>query len=231
MSSGQTAASVSHLPHPPPTALQSPSTLTSLKAAPVETLPSFILAALALAGSPGPNTLSLAAVGAAFGRAIAWRYLIGLTLGMVGVIAIVGSGLQSLLFALPGAAPVVTVLAAAYFAYLAYRIATAPPLAANPDPATAPRWFEGTLLSLVNPKAYAAMAAMFSGFILVAGDPLRDGLVKAGVLMATLVTVNVAWLSIGAALTGLLRDPRKARAINVTFAVLLIISVVVAVRL
>ncbi len=197
----------------------------------METLPSFILAALALAGSPGPNTLSLAAVGAAFGRPIAWRYMIGLTLGMVGVIAIVGSGLQSLLFALPGAAPVVTVLAAAYFAYLAYRIATAPPLDADPDPAAAPRWFEGTLLSLVNPKAYAAMAAMFSGFVLIAGDPLQDGLVKAGVLVATLLTVNVAWLSIGTALTGLLRDPRTARIINIAFAILLIVSVVIAVRL
>lgn len=194
----------------------------------LETLVSFILAAVALAGSPGPNTLSLAAVGAAFGGAIAWRYLAGLTLGMVGVIAIVGSGLQSLLFALPGAAPVVTALAAAYFAYLAYRIATAPPLAADPDPTTAPRWFEGTLLSLVNPKAYAAMAAMFSGFVLIAGDPLRDGIVKAGVLMATLVAVNVAWLSIGTALTGLLRDAKSARRINVTFAVLLIASVVFA---
>mgnify|MGYP001812204007 FL=1 len=194
----------------------------------MEALPSFILAALALAGSPGPNTLSLAAVAAAFGRGIGWRYLAGLTLGMVGVIAIVGSGLQGLLFALPGAAPVVTVLAALYFAYLAYRIATAPPLADNPDPATAPRWFEGTMLSLVNPKAYAAMAAMFSGFVLVAGDPVQDGFVKAGVLMATLVTVNMAWLAIGAALTGLLRDPATARIINVAFAILLIVSVAAA---
>ena len=163
---------------------------------------------------------------------VAWVFLtVGLTLGMIGVIAIVGSGLQSLLFALPGAAPVVTVLAAAYFAYLAYRIATAPPLEADPDPAAAPRWFEGVLLSLVNPKAYAAMAAMFSGFVLIAGDPLQDGIVKAGVLVATLLTVNVAWLSIGTALTGLLRNPRTARGINMAFAVLLIISVIIAVRL
>lgn len=197
----------------------------------MDALPSFILAALALAGSPGPNTLSLAAVGAAFGGVIAWRYLAGLTFGMVGVIAIVGSGLQGLIFALPGAAPVVAAFAALYFAYLAYRIATAPPLSADPDPATAPRWFEGTLLSLVNPKAYAAMAAMFSGFVLVTGDPLGDGVAKAAVLLATLLTVNVAWLSLGRALTSLLADPGRARIVNVTFAVLLIISVVFALAL
>jgi threonine/homoserine/homoserine lactone efflux protein len=42
-------------------------------------------------------------------------------------------------------------------------------------------WFEGTFLSLVNPKAYAAMAALFSGFILVAGDPVAIDLALWGV--------------------------------------------------
>ena len=197
----------------------------------MEALPSFILAALALAGSPGPNTLSLAAVSAAFGRRVGVRYMAGLVLGMLLVITIVGSGLQSLLFAVPGAAPVVTIIAAFYFAYLAYRIATAPPIDAEPDTTKAPRWYEGTMLALLNPKAYAAMAAMFSSFVLVAGNPLHDGLVKAGVLVLTLITVNTAWLAIGAALTSYLRDPHLSRIINITFAVLLVASVVFAVML
>ena len=43
------------------------------------------------------------------------------------VMAIVASGLVGLLLAIPGATPIVTVLAAAYFLDLAWRIATAPP--------------------------------------------------------------------------------------------------------
>ena len=75
-----------------------------------------------------------------------------------------------MLLALPGAAPLVTLAAAAYFLWLAWRIATAPPLTASPaGPGTAPRWYEGAGLSLVNPKAYAAMAALFSGHVLLAG--------------------------------------------------------------
>jgi threonine/homoserine/homoserine lactone efflux protein len=192
-------------------------------------LPSFVLAALALAGSPGPNTLSLAAVGAAFGRLRGMRYMIGLTLGMVFVIAIVGSGVSGILLALPGAAPVITLVAAAYFVYLAYRIATAPPLNEDAGARAAPQWFEGTFLSLVNPKAYAAMAAMYSSFVLVAGDRISDGLTKAGVLLAVLVVVNVAWLFVGAALTRVMRDARWSRVINMLFAVALIVSVVAAV--
>jgi len=197
----------------------------------VEALGTFILAALALTGSPGPNTLSLAAVGAAVGRMRGLQYMAGLNLGVAIVILIVGSGISGFLFALPGAAPVITAMAGIYFVYLAYRIATAPPLNSAAEPGSEPKWFEGTFLSLVNPKAYAAMAAMFSSFNLVAGDQLEDTLLKAAVLMSTIIFVNISWLFAGAGLTRFLRNERMSRAINVTFAVLLILSVAVAVLL
>ena len=92
----------------------------------MEGLLGFILAGLALAGSPGPATLSLAATGAAFGSRRGLAYMTGIDLGMVLVMAITASGVTGVLLALPGAAPVVTVLAALYFVYLAWRIATAP---------------------------------------------------------------------------------------------------------
>ena len=193
----------------------------------LEALGTFILAALALTGSPGPNTLSLAAVGAAFGRLRGLRYMAGLNLGMAAVILIVGSGISSFLFAVPGAAPVITIIAGIYFIYLAYRIATAPPLKATSEPGSEPKWFEGAFLSLVNPKAYAAMAALFSGFILVAGDPVVDSLFKAAVLMLTIIVVNICWLFAGSALARFFRHERTSRAINMTFAVSLILSVVV----
>lgn len=191
----------------------------------MEALGTFVLAALALTGSPGPNTLSLAAVGAAFGRLRGLRYMVGLNLGMAVVILIVGSGISSLLLAVPGAEPIITVFAGVYFIYLAFRIATAPPLKAEIEPGSEPKWFEGAFLSLVNPKAYAAMAALFSSFILVVGDQLVDGLSKAAVLMSIIIVVNTCWLFAGSALTQFLRHERMSRAINITFAVLLIVSV------
>jgi threonine/homoserine/homoserine lactone efflux protein len=185
----------------------------------------FLLAAFALAGSPGPNTLSIAAVSAAFGRVAALPYMFGLVLGMLGVMAIIGSGVSALLFTLPGLRPVVVGLAATYFVFLAWRIATAPPLKRSGGDRRQPRWFEGTLLSLVNPKAYAAMGALFSGFVLVAGDPLVDGLVKTVAVLGVLFTVNICWLFARAGLTRFHSDERSARAINVAFAILLLVSV------
>ncbi len=192
----------------------------------MEALGTFVLAAIAFVGSPGPNTLSLAAVGAAFNRAQGLRYLAGLSLGMAAVIAIVSSGVSGFLFALPGAAPVITAAAGLYFIYLAYRIATAPPLSTTAAPGSEPKWFEGTLLSLVNPKAYAAMAALFSSFRLVPADRFTDNVTKAAVLIPLIIIINIGWLMAGASLTRFFQNERTARAINLTFAVLLIISVV-----
>ena len=191
----------------------------------------FAVAGFALAGSPGPNTLSLAATGAAFGARRGVGYMAGVNIGMVAVMAITASGLVSLLLAVPGATPIVTTVSAGYFAFLAYRIATAPPLTENTEFGRQPSFAGGVFLSLVNPKAYAAMAALFSGFVLVPNRFALDATAKAIVLAAIITAVNLAWLIAGAALTRFFRDPRTSRAINVTFAVLLIASVALALLL
>jgi threonine/homoserine/homoserine lactone efflux protein len=197
----------------------------------VDGLLGFAVAGFALAGSPGPNTLSLAATGAAFGARRGVGYMAGVNIGMVAVMAITASGVVSLLLAAPGTTPIVTTVAAGYFAFLAYRIATAPPLTENTEFGRQPSFAGGVFLSLVNPKAYAAMAALFSGFVLVPNRFALDATAKAIVLAAIITAVNLAWLNAGAALTRFFRDPRTSRAINVTFAVLLIASVALALLL
>jgi len=188
----------------------------------------FALAGFALAGSPGPATLSLAATGAAFGARRGLGYMTGIITGMVAVMAIVASGIMSLALAVPGATPVIVGLAAAYFVYLAIRIATAPPLTEASGQRREPSLGAGLFLSLVNPKGYAAMAALFSGFVLIRDRLVLDAGAKIIVLVMIITAVNLAWLFAGAALTRFFHNPRTNRAINVSFAILLIASVVAA---
>ncbi len=143
----------------------------------------FILAGLALAGSPGPATLSLAAAGAAFGPLRSIAYMVGQIVGLIGVMAVTASGLVGLLLAVPGATPVVLTISALYFVYLAFRIATAPPLTADVADRREPTFLAGAILSLLNPKGYAAMAAMFSGFVLIKDRIAFDIAVKIAVLV------------------------------------------------
>src|SRR6478735_4938986 len=195
----------------------------------MEGLPGFLLAGVALAGSPGPATLSLAAAGAAFGGRRVMGYLTGIVVGMIGVMAITASGVVGLLLAVPGATPVVTVAAAAYFVWLAWRIATAPPLAAETSKRKPPSFLGGLGLSLVNPKGYAAMGALFSGFVLLRERLALDAGLKIALLTAVIVAVNLLWLLAGAMMTRVFRNPRTNRIVNVAFAVLLLASVVLAV--
>lgn len=194
----------------------------------MDTLAGFIAAGFALAGSPGPSTLSLAAVGAAFGFARGLRYATGLVVGMMAVMAIVAVGGVGLLLAIPGIGYAIAILAAVYLLWLAWRIASSPPLAEHDGKRLPPGFTDGVFLSLANPKAYAAMAALLSGFMLVADHPLLDVILKVSVLTPIIAGINVVWLMAGTGLTRYLRSPRASRVINVTFAILLVVSVALA---
>ena len=197
----------------------------------MEGLLGFLLASFALVGSPGPATLSLAATGAAFGARRGLAYMAGLIVGLIAVMGAAATGVIGVVAAIPGATPVVLAGATAYFVYLAYRIATAPPLTDGVAGERQPSFAGGLFLSLVNPKGYAAMAALFSGFVLVRERLALDAAAKAIILLAIMIVVDIGWLFAGAALTRLFRKPRTNRAINVTFAVLLIASVAAALLL
>ncbi|MEM6904546.1 MAG: LysE family transporter [Pseudomonadota bacterium] len=184
-------------------------------------------AALALMGSPGPATMSSAGAGAAFGRA-ALPYVCGIATGTSTVTAMVAAGLTGLIFALPGVAPVVTALASAYILYLAWKIATAPPLGTLQAAERAPPFLGGYLLAVANPKAYAAMGALFSGFVLIEGDPVGDNLLKVGLLCPFAFLINITWMQVGTAIARRLQNPRASRILNVVFAVALVVSVAMA---
>jgi threonine/homoserine/homoserine lactone efflux protein len=72
------------------------------------------------------------------------------------------------------------------------------------------------------------MAALFSGFVLVRQHVGLDVAAKIMVLAAIIAAVNIAWLLAGATLTRYFREPGTNRLINVTFAILLVASVIVA---
>ena len=173
---------------------------------------------------PAPATLSLAAVGAAFGTSRGLGYLAGIVAGVFVVMLVTATGVTGLVLALPGAAPLVVALAAVYAIYLAYRIAMAPPVSNETDRSRSPSIAGGFLLALANPKAYAAMAALFSGFVLAPDRPEWDAVLKASILLVIMLVVDLAWLLAGSALSGVGRRSRVNRAINVAFAALLVAS-------
>ncbi|WP_375594559.1 LysE family transporter [Algihabitans albus] len=186
------------------------------------------LAAFPLMGSPGPATMSLAGMGIAFGVRKGLPYLGGILFGTFAVLVMIATGVTGLILAEPAVVRVLTVLAAAYILYLAWKIATAPILSATDRRAAAPAFSSGLVLAIANPKAFAAIGAVYSGNTLVEGALLLDALAKISALTLVILTVNSAWLAFGSSLSSILSNPRSGRIANVIFACLLILSVAFA---
>ncbi|NDH60270.1 MAG: LysE family translocator [Alphaproteobacteria bacterium] len=182
---------------------------------------SLIVASLLVMGSPGPSTISVTAVGAAFGLHRSIPYLAGLIAGTIAVLLAVATGLVAVLLAVPQLAPVLLAASAAYILYLAFRIATAPPLSTPDGTVAAPSCAGGVLLAIANPKAYVAIAAVFAASML---DPWT----KVAVLGAMIVLIHLAWLLAGAVLARVFRDPVWSRRVNRVFAAALVVTTVYA---
>jgi threonine/homoserine/homoserine lactone efflux protein len=187
-----------------------------------------VVTALAIMGSPGPATISLTAAGSAYGVRRSLAYLLGIVVGTTIVLVAVATGVTATLLTVPATEAVLIVVSAAYILWLAYHIATAPPLAAQTASAEAPSLVGGTLLGVANPKAWVAIAAVFTSARL-AERASMDAAAKIVVLAAMIVVINTVWLIAGASLAPLLRDPRRARIVNVALAAALVGATALAV--
>ncbi|MBV9568901.1 MAG: LysE family transporter [Hyphomicrobiales bacterium] len=187
-----------------------------------------ILASVVVMGSPGPSTISVTAVGAAFGVRRSLNYALGLIMGTIAVLLMVAAGVVAVVASMPYGARVVGAVSAAYILYLAYKIATAPPLEARTTQATPPSFAGGLLLAVANPKAYLAIAAVFAGTTVIEESHGLDAAVKLVLLSFMIVLIHLAWLLAGASLSRLLRDPVSSRLINVSLSAALVITTFIA---
>jgi threonine/homoserine/homoserine lactone efflux protein len=155
-------------------------------------------------------------------------YLVGIIVGTTIVLIAVATGITAALLAVPAIGSVLIAISAAYILWLAYRIATAPPLSEHTAASDAPSLAGGALLGVANPKAWVAIAAVFASAQL-ADATTTDALAKIAVLTAMIIAINSTWLAAGASVAPLLRNPRRARAVNGALAVALIGATALAV--
>jgi threonine/homoserine/homoserine lactone efflux protein len=180
-----------------------------------------VLISLAIMGSPGPASISLVAAGSVSGVRRSLPYLVGIIVGTTIVLLAVATGITAALLAVPAIGSLLIWISAAYILWLAYHIATAPPLS---EPIAASDAFSpagGALLGAANPKAWVAIAAVFASAHLAAAAT-TDAAAKVAVLTAMIIVICTTWLVAGASIAPLLRDPRRARVVNVALAAALV---------
>ena len=184
----------------------------------IEAIILLTIATSVLLGSPGPATLSLAAVGATYGVASGAPYLFGILIGLF--LAMVGAvfGVAAVFDQWPAAKWVIQLLGTVYLFYVAFKIASAPVLFnAEAEQREVPGIRDGMLLNLLNPKAYAAFFVLFSQFLVPFENIPTQYLITATVCFAVAIVVDSIWLMVGSAIRPLFSNPKSARIMRVFF--------------
>ena len=186
---------------------------------------SFAVAVTLLIITPGPGVLSVAGIGSAFGIKKGARYICGLCLGNNLVSALVITGVSPIILSYPFARTVLTILSAAFFLYLAYKIATSGVELTFIKTKTAPGIVAGIIFQLVNPKAYAVNTAIFAGFVVEASNFLSEIATKIVIFNLIWIPIHFVWLYLGVSIVQLRLGPKTQKQTNFGMAFLLLIVV------
>ena len=153
----------------------------------------YLLAAIGLSLSPGPNGLLALTHGALHGRRKALYTIFGGAFGFVCVIALSMFGIGALLQASLIWLTVMKWVGGAYLVWLGIQVWRSPPigieLAGSAEPRAGWSLFrQGALSALTNPKAVLFFAAFLPQFI----DPARSLVIQFVVMAGTFAAIEVA---------------------------------------
>ncbi len=182
----------------------------------------FAAAVFFLLITPGPGVMTTAGVGAGFGWRPGLRFLAGLFVGTNLVALAVITGLAAVVFTLPWLRTVLVFASAAFFIWLAARIALSGARIAFVETAKAPGFIGGVMLQFINPKAYAVNNFIFSGYPFMPEDLALEAALKLLIVNSIWIPVHIVWLSAGVGLKRLDLSPAAQRAINVGMAAALL---------
>jgi len=188
----------------------------------------FVLAIVLMLSTPGPGVLSAAGVGAGFGLRAGLHYVAGLCIGQALVFAAVAAGLSVFVSATPWLRLTLMALSFCYLLYLACRIFFAGSKIAFIKSEQAPGLVAGLLLQPINPKAYAVLTALLTGFPLYPEAYWAEIAIKFVILNIVWVPIHVVWVYFGVSLKRLNLSPRGQRGINMTMALSMLLVVSLA---
>jgi threonine/homoserine/homoserine lactone efflux protein len=147
---------------------------------------SFIIAAIMIELTPGPNMTWLAVLGASRGRTAALAAVAGIALGLAVAAIVAGVGLSALLYQFPVLFEALRWAGTLYLFYLAYDAWVDADAAISLAEGPVSRNFvQGVLSNTLNPKAYLFYAAILPQFV----EPARDGPSQIATLSAIYVSI------------------------------------------
>ncbi|MBW3566507.1 MAG: LysE family translocator [Proteobacteria bacterium] len=188
-------------------------------------LPAFFLFALVAGFTPGPNNLMLAASGVNFGLRRTLPHLLGVVAGYPVLFAAVGTGLGGVFQRLPWLHTALMIIGSLYLAWLAWKIAFAPAMSADPGERRPLNFWQAAAFQWVNPKGWMMAITAVSVYAAPGENYLQQVAVMTLVALFVTLGSTSTWAGFGVGIRKLFENrPVLLRAFNVAMGVLLLAS-------
>ncbi|WP_461211442.1 LysE family translocator [Desulfocurvus sp. DL9XJH121] len=186
---------------------------------------------LGMTVTPGPNNILITATGANHGYRAAWPHILGATASIPVMCTLVGLGLGQVMLAWPPAHVGLNVAGSLYLLWLAWKVAHYDGNVDGGGQGGAGRpltFWQAVLFQWLNPKCWMMYVGAVSMFT-VPGEPMAPQvLVMAGIFTVFVPPCFSLWALAGVSIGRFLTSPPRRRAFNLTLALLLVVSLVLA---
>jgi threonine/homoserine/homoserine lactone efflux protein len=184
----------------------------------------FVIFAVVMFFTPGPNNIMLLSSGLTYGFRRTVPHIAGITIGFAFMVGAVGVGLGAVFIAYPVLQTILKYLGVAYLVYLAAMIAMSGPVEPDQEGGRGPMTFWGAaMFQWINAKGWVMVIGTITAYAAIASFPWNIAIqvslsLLLGVLSCTL------WALFGTSLRPILRSRGAVRAFNIVMAVLLLAS-------
>ena len=184
----------------------------------------FIVFAVVMFITPGPNNIMVLSSGLTYGFRRTMPHIAGITIGFAFMVAAVGLGFGTVFLAYPVLQIVLKYAGAAYLVYLAIMIALSGAPKPDAEQGRGPMTFWGAaLFQWVNVKGWVMVIGTITAYAAIARFPLNVAIQTALCLPLGVVSTAL-WTLFGSALRPVLTSERAVRAFNIVMALLLLAS-------
>jgi threonine/homoserine/homoserine lactone efflux protein len=176
--------------------------------------------------TPGPNNVMLSASGIAFGLKRTLPHLTGVLIGFTSLLLLCGSGIGSLILALPAVGFALKACGTLYLVYLAWKMRSAlTPQDADASAARPLTFAEAVAFQYVNPKAWVMALTAASVFVPDVQPRWLAIIVVCGVFAVVNLPCICTWAVLGVSLRRWLAHERLRRCLSSIIALLMLSAV------
>jgi len=184
----------------------------------------FVMFAVVMFFTPGPNNIMLLSSGLTYGFRRTVPHIAGITIGFAFMVGAVGAGLGTVFIAYPVLQTILKYAGVAYLIYLAAVIAMSEPVEPDQENGRGPMTFWGAaMFQWVNAKGWVMVIGTITAYAAIASFPWNIAIQVALSLVLGAVSCT-AWALFGTALRPILTSRKAVRAFNIVMALLLLAS-------